>query len=153
VTRDAIDAVAAFEALGGTLELHGEQVEVVYQTHLRQAVSPLLGELRAHREAVRAFLRERSSGGRAPAECPPLPPAVRLLRYAPKVAPVAVQPCSIVTDVGKFIRAYLEDLEWRLAHPNTYACASLPEILAKLAEVGVELKIEQAQVPREPHAH
>jgi hypothetical protein len=67
---------------------------------------------------------------------------VRLIRYQPKSPPVAVAPISIVTDVGKFISAHLADLDYRLCHPDTYACASLPEILSKLAEVGLELALE-----------
>jgi len=71
-----------------------------------------------------------------------LPGGVRLIRYRPKKPPVAVAPVSIVTDVDKFILAYLRDLGHRLQHPKTHACASLSEILAKLAEVGVELLLD-----------
>ena len=87
---------------------------------------------------------KHSLGISAPPGCPPLPPGVSLVRYAPKSLPVLIAPWSVVTDVGKFIQAYLQDLGWRLAHPQTYACAPLLEILAKLAEVGVELEIEPA---------
>jgi len=55
---------------------------------------------------------------------------------------VAVTPVSIVTDVDKFMRAHLRDLHFRLEHPNAHASAPLPEILAKLAEVGLELALE-----------
>lgn len=79
----------------------------------------------------------------ASARCPALPTGVKLVRYDPKPPPVAVAPISIVTDVDAFIRAYLMDLGHRLQHPRTHACAPLPEILAKLAEVGVELAIER----------
>lgn len=78
----------------------------------------------------------------APAECPPLPAGVKLVRYEPKDPPVAIAPVSIVTDVDKFIRAYLRDLAHRIQRPGTHACAPLPEILAKLAEVGLELTLE-----------
>jgi len=129
-----------------------DKVRVRYaETHREQLVG-LLAQLRSHRNDVAAVLRERQ-GVSAPPECPPLPPGVRLVRYAPKSPPVAVQPCSIVTDVDKFIRAYLRDLGWRLEHPKGHVCAPLPEILAKLAEVGVELELEPAEVLREPRPH
>jgi hypothetical protein len=55
---------------------------------------------------------------------------------------VAVQPVIVVVDVSKFICSCLRDLELRLQHPKSHACASLSEILAKLAEVGVELALD-----------
>ena len=78
----------------------------------------------------------------APAECPALPAGVRLVKYAHRDPPVAIAPVSIVTEVDKFIRAYLRDLGHRLQHPKTHACAPLSEILAKLAEVGLELTLD-----------
>jgi len=74
--------------------------------------------------------------------CPQLPRGVRLVRYSPKKPPVAVAPIAIVTDVDRFIHSYLRDLQFRLEHPKAHACAPLYEILAKLAEVGVELEID-----------
>ncbi|MGH8246608.1 MAG: hypothetical protein ACREUU_09260 [Gammaproteobacteria bacterium] len=50
----------------------------------------------------------------------------------------------MVTNVGQFIRAYLADLGIRLKNPNLYCAPPLPEILSKLADVGLELKIESA---------
>jgi hypothetical protein len=79
---------------------------------------------------------------------------VKLVRYLPKDPPVAVAPVSIVTNVEKFIEAYLRDLSHRLKHPGTHACAPVSEILAKLAEVGLELEIlspsEMARSERQP---
>jgi len=144
-----------FESLGGRVTLaEGERLRCEFPKGMAEART-LLEAIRQHKAELLEILRERQAalGSAAPPECPPLPPGAQLVRYAPKTPPIAVQPCSIVTDVDKFIGAYLRDLAWRLAHPNTYACASLPEILAKLAEVGVELEIEQAEVPREPHPH
>ena len=65
-----------------------------------------------------------------------------MIRYQPKSPPVAVAPISIVIDVRKFIFAYLADLNYRLRHPDTHGCPPLSDILAKLAEVGVELSLE-----------
>jgi len=112
------------------------------ETH-RERLAGLLARLRAQRNDVAALLRERQ-GVSAPPECPPLPPGVRLVRYTPKTPPVAIQPCSIVTNVDKFIRSYLRDLRFRLEHPEAYACTPMCEILAKLAEVGVELALDRS---------
>jgi hypothetical protein len=68
-----------------------------------------------------------------------LPPDVRLVRYQPKRAPFAVATTSIVTNAGKFFRAYLDDLAWRLAHPDTHAAPPLTDILTKLADAGLDL--------------
>jgi hypothetical protein len=82
----------------------------------------------------------------APPVCPPLPKAVRLVRYAPKTPPVAIRPISLVTDVEKFIRHYLQELDARLNNPvQIRAGGSVFEILSKLAEAGVELAIEGPQ--------
>ena len=139
----AQEVIEAVEASGGRLALSGEKL--AYE--LPATAADLVGILRQHKAEIAEILRERQAalGSVVLPGCPPLPPGVRLLRYAPKTPPVAIQPCSIVTDVNKFIRAYLRDLEWRLAHPKTYACAPLPEILAKLAEVGVELDIDASR--------
>jgi len=119
--------------------IHSAQTHTLYgQKETPQAEVPL---------PLEAGVSEGGGCGFALPECPPLPLGVRLIRYRPKSPPVAVQPCSIVTDVDKFIRAYLCDLKFRLEHPDAYACASLREILAKLAEVGLELALE---VPAKP---
>ena len=67
-----------------------DKVRVRYaETHQEQLVG-LLAQLRSHRNDVATVLRERQ-GVSAPPECPPLPPGVRLIRYAPKTPPIAVQ--------------------------------------------------------------
>jgi hypothetical protein len=56
---------------------------------------------------------------------------------------VFIAPISIVADVDKFIHVYLEELDARLNHPiQIRAGGSVFEIVAKLAEVGLELAIE-----------
>ena len=75
-----------------------------------------------------------------------LPAGVRLLKYQPKPVPFAVAPVSVVTGAGKFFRAYLKDLAWRLAHPESYAAPPLVEIMSKLADAGLDL-IADASLP------
>lgn len=138
-----LDAIIEFELLGGEFILEKDHLEVQYPRRQMGALTPVLATLRAHRHEVAILIRGRHSGGvSAPAQCPRLPAGVRLVKYVPKNPPVAVGAINIVTDVDMFIRAYLADLQHRLQHPKTYACATLPEIIAKLAEVGLELTIE-----------
>ena len=42
---------------------------------------------------------------------PAMPSGVKLLRYEPKKPPVAIDVCTIVTDVSKFIQRELRDLD------------------------------------------
>ncbi len=138
--------MADFERLGGTFKLADARVKVEYPEDVRESVRPILEQLRSRKEEVRQLLYKHPPGTLAPAECPPLPPGVKLVRYAPKPPPVLLAPWSVVTDVEKFIRAELCDLEWRLKHPKGYAAPPLPEILSKLAEVGVELELVRADL-------
>ncbi|HLI30090.1 MAG TPA: hypothetical protein VKV79_03190 [Terriglobia bacterium] len=77
-------------------------------------------------------------------DCPyPLPEGVALVRYTPKDPPVAVTVCSVVTDVPKFIRHALGELDARLHSPiQIKAGDSVFELLSKLADCGLELHLE-----------
>ncbi len=116
MTSDVARVIATFESLGGEFAIAGSRVLVEYPPERREAIATILEKLRAHRDEVETFVRERSSGVCPPTECPPLPSGVRLIRYTPKTPPVAVQPCSIVTDVDTFIRARLRDKWCPTAH-------------------------------------
>ena len=48
---------------------------------------------------------------------------------------------SVVANAGKFFRAYLGDLRWRVEHPEGYVAPPLADILSKLADAGLELRI------------
>ena len=81
-----------------------------------------------------------------PPVCPPLPKGVRLVRYEPRTPPVGIRLVSVVTDVDKFIRHYLEELDARLHNPvQIRGGGSVFEILSKLAEGGLELAIDGPQ--------
>lgn len=125
--------------LGGELFLSGDRLKYRIPADDPEA-RQLLTEIRQNREAVIAMLRDIDSKPPLLEEVTAmLPPGVRVLRYEPKAALFAVAPVSIVTNAGKFFRAYLKDLAWRLAHPDTYAAPPLSDILAKLADGGLAL--------------
>ncbi len=141
--KETLEAIAALEAVGGSVRLQGDELRVKYPEDKRDFVGPILEYLKAQRDEVKRLVQECLSGTQAPRKCPPLPRGVRLVRYSPKSPPVAVDVCSIVTNVERFIMSHLWELDARLHNPvQIRAGGSVFEILAKLREVGVELEID-----------
>lgn len=125
--------------LGGELFLSGERLRYRIPADDPKA-RRLLAEIRRDREAVIEMMRGRESRPPSLEEVTAmLPPGVRVLRYEPKAVPFGVVPVSVVTNAGKFYRAYLRDLGWRVEHPDGYAAPPLADILAKLADAGLDL--------------
>ena len=140
--------------VGGSLHLEGKHVALALPRNCPPDTEAAIVEtIRANRDAVSAILDDM--GNKAPSlqeVRASLPPGVRLLSYQPKQAPFAVAPVSVVTNAGKFFRAYLSALRWRLEHPHGYAAPPLPDILGKLADAGLELTVDAPAVPN-PHQH
>jgi hypothetical protein len=86
---------------------------------------------------------------KSPGTCPyTLPEGVRLVRYERKAPPVAVTVCSVVNDVPKFIGHALAELDARLHHPvQIKAGDSVFDLLSKLADCGLELRLEWPSAP------
>jgi hypothetical protein len=84
-----------------------------------------------------------------PAECPyTLPEGVKLVQFTRKAPPVAVTVCSVVTDIPKFVRHALAELDARLHHPvQIKAGDSVFELLSKLGDCGLELRLEWPPEP------
>jgi len=76
--------------------------------------------------------------------CPyALPDGIRLVRYERKTPPVALTVFSVVNDPDKFIWHALAELKARLHHPvQIKAGDSVFELLSKLADCGLELRLE-----------
>ncbi len=139
-------SMTAFEVIDRLAELgcavHVEGVKLKVRGPNLPEVPRLVSELRACRDDALAILRE--SGSRPPSLTEiqaALPAGVCLVSYQPKQAPFAVAPVSIVTNAGKFYRAYLADLARRLEKPEGHHCPPLADILAKLADAGLELQV------------
>jgi len=127
--------------LGGELFLCGDAIRYRIPAGSDEA-REVLAEIRKDREAVRAMLRDRESQPPSLEEIrATLPAGVTLVSYEPKEAPFTVAPVSVVTNAGQFFRAYLGDLKARLRKPEGYHCPPLVDILAKLADAGLQLQI------------
>ena len=75
--------------------------------------------------------------------CPPMPAGVRLVNWEPKVAPVAIDVCSVVTDVQKFIAAELQSLDHRLNNPWCVRGGwTVPQMVDRLAQVGLVIEVD-----------
>jgi hypothetical protein len=137
----ALDVLDRLTAIGCQVRVEGQKLKV--RGPDLPEVAGLVSELHAQREEAIAMLDDVE--GKAPPlneVKAALPPGVRLLSYRPKESPFAAAPVSVVTNVRRFVHAHLRDMAWRLEHPNTHACAPLNEILAKLAEAGLELAVD-----------
>jgi len=127
--------------LGGEVFLDGGQLR--YRIPDTPEANQMIEEIRQNREVILAMLTERESVAPSLEEVRGiLPPGVNVVSYEPKEAPFAVAPVSIVTNAGRFYRVYLADLRERLAKPDAYSCPPLADILAKLSDAGLELKVD-----------
>jgi len=136
----ALDVIDRLTELGCAVRVEGERLKV--RGPNLPEVAGLVSELRTQRDEALAILKE--AGGNAPSLAEvkaALPHRVRLVSYNPKETPFAVAPVSVVTNAGRFFRAYLSDLRARLENPEGYYCPPLTEILAKLADAGLELAL------------
>ena len=85
---------------------------------------------------VVAYLKARSAA-------PPMPKGVRLIRWESKAAPVAIDVCSVVVDISKFIEGELRALDSRLNNPWTiHGGFTVPQMLDRLAQAGLEVELE-----------
>jgi hypothetical protein len=136
----AIDVLDRLAAFGCAVRIEGEKLKV--RGPNLPEVAALVSELHARRDDAFSILRDTESRPLSLEEIQAaLPSGVTLVSYGPKQAPFTVAPVSVVTNAGKFFRVYLRDLRWQLEHPDGYAAPPLPNILSKLADAGLELRI------------
>jgi hypothetical protein len=66
-----------------------------------------------------------------------------LIRWQFKAAPVAIDVCSVVVDVRKFMESELRALDSRLNNPWTiHGGFTVPQMLDRLAQAGLEVELE-----------
>ena len=127
----AESVVERIEGVGGVLALNGERIRV----RLPEDSAHLLEELRAHKNEVLSLLRRRE-------EIPAMPPGVGLVHWEPKSAPVILTHYSVVTDVDRFIRMTLLELNAAVAGKHWQAGhRSVRELVDRLEECGVILQV------------
>ena len=131
------EAISVIEAAGVTFWLDGEKVRVRYcDEGQREQLNEQIALLRAHRDEMVAFLQARSA-------IPPMPSGIRLLEWNLKEPPVAIETCAVATDPALFARSTLEQLRIALAQPKRWAGWSVPQLIDRLAQVGVRVALEQ----------
>ena len=126
------EILVELEAAGAAFRLDGETVRVSYpDDECREGLSGQIALLRDRREEVAAYLKQRDA-------IPQMPVGVQLVRWNPKPAPVAIDVCSVVVDVPKFVQSELLALDSRLNNPWTiHGGFTVPQILDRLAQAGV----------------
>jgi hypothetical protein len=131
------DIVIEVEKAGAAFRLEGDKVRVWYpDDERRKEMAGQIALLRAQRAEVAAYLKTR-------AVIPPMPKGVRLIRWEPKAAPVAIDVCSVVLDVPKFVEAELRALDSRLNNPWTiHGGFTVLQMLDRLAQAGLEVELD-----------
>ena len=119
----ALELIQRIEAAGGRFMIDGDRLGIVP----RDAAMPVLEELRRHKTELIVELARR----------PKMPAGVRLIRWEPRDAPVQLSECSTVTDVDRFIRSTLQQIEARLRGKDWLAGNwTLSALIDRLSAVG-----------------
>ena len=122
--------------------LNGEKVRVCYpDDERRNELAGQIALLRAQRSEVTAYLKARSA-------ILPMPEGVRLVRWEPKPAPVALTRVEIVTDVPRFLAITLLELKAALAGKRWQSShRSARELVDRLEQCGLFVQIDDDAKP------
>jgi hypothetical protein len=85
---------------------------------------------RATTEAVEEFVAQ-------------MPQGIRLIEWCLKEPPVALESCAVVVDPASFARTTLEQLRVALENPKQWVGWSIPQLVDRLAQVGVTVEVSQ----------
>jgi hypothetical protein len=119
----AMELIQIVERAGGRFDIVGDWLGITPA----RLIQPVKEELCQHKPEIIELLRRR----------PGMPAGVRLLRWEPTEAPVQLSQCSTVTDVDKFIRSTLRQVEARLNGKDWFAGNwTLSTLLDRLALCG-----------------
>jgi len=92
----------------------------------------LLAELRERKPEVTDLLQVRAA----------TPSGVRIIGWNLKEPPIAIEYHAVVTDPAKFAGATLGELRERLANPKRKYGWTVPQLIDRLAQVGVKVALE-----------
>jgi hypothetical protein len=125
----ALELIRTVEANGGQLRVEDGWLVIAPE----DAATPVLEELRQHKAELIAELAGR----------PAMPAGVRLISWSPREAPIRLSQCSTVTDVEKFIRSTLRQVEARLSGKDWLAGGwGLSGLLARLEACGCVVALD-----------
>jgi hypothetical protein len=128
--------VSRLEEVGGRLMLDGDRIRYSIPKGSPKAQA-LLEIVRTEKQALVAYLRAR-------AVAPAMPPGVVLMEWTLKEPPVAIETYAVVVDSGLFARTTLEQLRIALAGPKRWVGWTIPQLIDRLAQVGVRVALESA---------
>jgi len=129
------ELIAQIEAEGGELTLQGESICYKIPVQLK----PLIVQLREHKADALRILHERATSAVVGQT---LPQGVRLVRCEPKVPPVAIDTCSVVTDPILFIHTTIDQLRIALEQPKRCVGWTVPQLIDRLEQVGVLVTLD-----------
>ena len=126
--------VTSIEAAGGALAVSEGRIRYTLPTR----IAPLVEALRVNRKAVIHLLERRFREGLELR----LPRGVKLVRWAPKAAPIVLTRWSVVMDTHQFIKARLAQVEAALCNKDCLAGSwSVQELVDRLEQVGVHIEV------------
>jgi hypothetical protein len=126
--------IESIRAAGGTLAINGQRI----RCRLPESATHLLEELRRCRNNVETTLRRRET-------TPSMPPGVLLSEWRLKEPPVAIETYAVVTDPALFAATTVEQLRVALSNPKRWVGWSVPQLIERLAQVGVTVKLDAAE--------
>jgi hypothetical protein len=136
MTVAVAQTVMEVETLGVQLRVEADKVVMWFPgAELRNELSGQLAFLRTRRHEVMNFLREREV-------IPTMPPGVHLVSWKLKEPPIALEVCSLVTDTALFAKTTLQQLQIALAAPKRWVGWTVPQLIDRLAQVGVIVALE-----------
>jgi hypothetical protein len=137
MTAAVAQALMEVETLGVELRMEAEKVVMRFPAEeLRNELSGQLAFLRMHRHEVMNFLRKREV-------IPLMPRGVRLVEWNLKEPPVAIEVCAVVVNPSMFARTTLAQLGVALAEPSRWVGWTVPQLIDRLAQVGVAVEVSQ----------
>ncbi len=80
-----------------------------------------------------------------------MPPGIRLIGWSLKDPPILIETCAIVTDPEPFARRTLDQLRIALAEPRRWVGWSVPQLIDRLAQVGVIVVLDAAETETNTH--
>jgi hypothetical protein len=123
--------IAEMERSGATVMTAGENIRILPPANYRPS-DEVLARLKENKSEALAYLKARST----------LPGGIRLVSWNLKEPPIAIEACAVVVDPTLFARTTLEQLRTALAQPRRWVGWSVPQLIDRLAQVGVLVTLE-----------